>query len=546
MKNRRLLVATLLALLFVQVSRIAAQDDVPDIDLIIANMALEQKVGQMFMVNLYGPQLTYAGRDILETWQPGAVVLLESNIGTPEEITQLANSYQEAITTAGGIPLFIAVDQEGGIIQRLKDGFTTWPAPMLYAAVQDDDLIQRAGFGLASELRAVGINMNLAPVADLNTNINNPIIGRRSAGSDPEIVANMLTNFVAGMQSAGVLATLKHFPGHGDTREDSHIDLPEVSLSLDRLSTVEMIPFGAGSGAIMTGHLWMSAIDPTPMPASLSPSIVTGLLRDTQHYNGIIITDALDMDAIDTRYSSEEAAVTAVLAGNDMILIGAHVGEQTQARAMQAVVDAVNNGIISETQIDESVRRILSAKVEMGILTWTPLDPATATLRISALENDTLINDLFQAGVTIAFDRNNLLSQISESSVNLIYPGTRPRIGDSCKLHNNLHSLAVSNSPGQAEIDTVQRLGETADISIVFTTDALNNSAQQQMINALPPEHTIVVALASPYDILQFPDISTYVVTYSPIDPAPAVACQILFGQIEAIGHLPVTFPDAN
>ncbi|NOG52361.1 MAG: glycoside hydrolase family 3 protein [Chloroflexi bacterium] len=178
------------------------------------------KVAQMFLVGIYGPVLNEPNRRMLQDWQPGGAVLFVSNVGTPPEVTALINDWQQTVVDAGGTPMFIATDQEGGVIARLKDGFTTFPAMMLLTATGDVSLAMRTGEAMARELSAVGVNLNLAPVADLYTNLRNPVIGRRSFGSEPQRTGQMLAGLIRGMQAGGVMATAKHFPGHGDTRHD--------------------------------------------------------------------------------------------------------------------------------------------------------------------------------------------------------------------------------------------------------------------------------------------------------------------------------------
>jgi beta-N-acetylhexosaminidase len=539
---------SVLLLVAVLVPAIHAEDD--DIETLLAAMSLEHKVGQMFMVRLYGGGLTEAGRDLLQTWQPGAAVLLATDDMPPEQITRLTNSYQEAITTAGGPPLLIAVDQEGGIIARLKHGFTTWPVPMLVTAADDPDLAYRVGERMAAELRAVGINMNLAPVADLRTNLDNPIIGRRSPGSDPHLVGRGLAGVVRGMQSAGVLATLKHFPGHGDTSEDSHVVMPAVEHSRDRLEAVELPPFiagiEAGAAAVMTAHIWFPAFDPAlPLPASLSHNVVTGLLREELSFDGLVVTDALDMDAIDTVYSPERAAVMAVQAGTDLVLIGAHIGETVQARAMQAVVEAVRAEEIDEARIDDSVRRILQTKRRFDLLAWEPLEPETAQARIDTDASLALIEALFRAGVTVAYDHHDRLPLPATGQVAVIYPGNRSLVWHECSRYSdNLRWYAVSDSPTDEEITTAAVLASQVEVIVVFTRDAYHNRRQQDLVNVLPGDKTVVVALVSPFDRLRFPQIGAYVMTYSPLNPGIEAACAILFGALPAVGTIPVWLGD--
>lgn len=499
----------------------------------VATMTLQQKVAQLFMVNLYGPILTEAGRDVLVNWQPGAVVLMGNNVGTPQNIARLTNAYQQTIVDSGGPPLFIATDQEGGTIARLRDGFTEWPVPMLLTAADNSDLAAQVGVGMARELLAVGVNMNLAPVADLFTNPDNPIIGRRSPGRDPEQVGRTLSAFVDGMQSAEVMATLKHFPGHGDTSEDSHLTLPVVPHDRDRLMQVELVPFrqALAAGAVMVGHLWLPEFDPDyPLPASLSAPVVTGLLRDDLGYDGIVITDALDMDAIDTVYTVGEAAVLALQAGVDMVIAGPNIGEPAQIRAMEAVVDAVEQGRLSEARIDTSVRRILAAKAAFGVLDWEPIDPQSALVAMHRAENAALVAALFDAGTSVIQDSADLLPLRRMETIGLIYPANRSQVVRDCEVEDfTIRRLAVSDTPTVDDITAAANLSVFVDKIVVFDPESM-------LLAMLSAEKTIAVTLQYPVDL---PEVSTVLTTYSPLDPAITSACGILFGQQPAVGVLP-------
>lgn len=499
-------------------------------------MTLEEQAAQLFIAHLYGTALNETDRNFLANWQPGGVVLMDSNTGSPEVVTRLTNSYQQTITEAGGLPLFIAVDQEGGPIAALEEGFTAWPTPALMTAAGDPELAGRIGAAVATELLAVGVNMNFAPVADLETNRDNPIIARRSFGSDPALVSMAISGFISGMQSMGVLGTAKHFPGHGATSGDSHTALLTIDLSRERLETVELVPFqaavDAGVEGVMAAHIWYPALEPEAnLPASLSPRILTNLLRQEMGFEGLIITDALDMDAIDTLYSYPEAAVKAIQAGADIIL-SAHVGPETVAQGIQAVVDAVRSGRISEARLRESVQRVLDAKAQYGILDeWTPLDPASASERIQLDAHVALLDELFRAGVSVAQDRNDLIPLSNDVSISIVYPATRVQVMNECSIYrNDIRWVGVSDSPSTEEIAWATDAAQQVDAVVVFTQNAIDNRQQAALVNALPAEKIIVVALWSPYDLLAFPSIAGYLATYSPARPAVPAVCGVLFG----------------
>lgn len=515
-----------------------------EIEQILSDMSLEQKVGQMFVFTFFGTPANQPALAVLSEWQPGVVALLPSNLGDPTSVTNLTNSLQQTVVDAGGMPLFIAVDQEGGVVAHLKEGFTEFPVPMLLTATGDYDLVYQVAQAKAAEMRAVGINMNFAPVADLHTNPNNPIIGRRSFGSDPQMVAPILGIFIRGLQDGGVLATAKHFPGHGDTASDSHLTLPIVDYDLERLEAVELVPFRAAIdsdvGAIMAAHIWFPELEPEEnLPASLSQSIITGLLREQMGYDGLIITDAMDMDAIDLRFTPEERALMAVHAGHDLILVGAHVSPENQVLAMQAVVDAVRSGVIDESRIDESVRRILETKSEFGVLDWQLLDVDLAISSVDPAANDQLIEDVFRAGITVVRDDQYALPL--QGDVAFLYPDSRFSLWRACRdFSDQLLPLAISQIPTEEQISAAQRTAALADTVVAFTINADSNAAQSALIQSLPSENTFVVALWSPYDLLAFPDVAGYMVTYSPLLQSNSAICEILFGKQEALGQLSI------
>ena len=508
-------------------------------------LPLEQRVAQMFMVTVHGAQLPEVGRQFLQRWQPGAIVLLTSNAGTPPEVTRLINSYQQAMRDVDAIPLLVATDQEGGVVQRMTDGFTTWPVAALVTATNDGALAQAFGHAVAEELRAVGINMNLGPVADLETNPANPIIRRRSFGSDPQIVGMTIHQVVEGMQQTGVLATLKHFPGHGETDRDSHVDLPVIDLSHERLLSTEVAAFqlALNADAIMVAHIWYPALEPQEyLPASLSPNIITGLLREQLGYDGLIMTDAMDMDAIDRRFSYPRAAVMAIQAGADIVTIGPGIGLETQAQMIQTVIDAVRNGDIAEQRIDESVNRILTAKARYGVLDWQPLDLATAPERVKTEAHATLVDDLFAAGTAVVYDNNHLLPLSPDKTVAIVYLATRNYTVPECDSYRpDILWASAALYPSDEDIRRAQDVADRADTVVVFTENAVQKPQQQALVQALPPEKTVVVALATPYDWQTFPEVAAYITTHSPLPPALPAACAVLFGAQPATGILPVT-----
>lgn len=517
------------------------------IDSLLDAMTLEQRVGQLFMVTLHGEILTYEDADFLRARQPGGVALFSDNIVSPESVTALTNSFQQTMRDAGALPLMTAIDQEGGVVTRLtaERGFTAFPAPILYTAA-GNAMTTRVGAAVAGQLAAVGISMNLAPVADLDTYRENPIIFRRTFGNDPALSGEAVAAFIMGSQAAGVMATAKHFPGHGETREDSHGTLPRLDLDLERLRTVELVPFrgaiDAGVSAIMVAHIWFPALDPDqPLPASLSRNAITGLLRDELGYDGLVLTDALDMNSVDLNFPFAQAAVMAIAAGADMLPLGPGTGLDTANEAIDAVLTAVRAGSLPEARVNEAVRRILRAKLAYGLLDWAPLPVEGATARVNAPAGEALIDELFRAGATIAHDPGDLVPIPADKSVTVIFLGTRYQIQAECGQYRpDIRWFAVSDAPNEQEIAYAQSAAQASDIAIVWTQDAVREVAQAALVNALPQDRTVAVALWSPYDWELYPAVGAFVALYSPLRPAVPAGCAALFGAMPAQGRLAV------
>lgn len=331
----------------------------------IESLSLEAKVGQLFLVGFDGPGLNPEIKDLIKNYQIGGIIYFSRNIENPAQIAELSNELQtEALRSGAEIPLFIAVDQEGGNLRRIKD-ISYFPANKLLGRKDDPELMAKIGRIIGSELKNLGININLAPVLDVNNNPNNQVIGDRSFGGDPKLVARLGRAYIKGLQAADTAAAAKHFPGHGDTVSDSHTELPTINHPRNRLDRVELYPFKkaieVGVDMIMTAHIYFPAIEKeVGLPATLSKAVLTDLLREDLAFEGLIITDDLEMEAVAANFNTAEAAVQTIEAGSDLILI-AH-SYQKQKRAIEAVLKAVKSGRISEKRIDQSLKRILKVK----------------------------------------------------------------------------------------------------------------------------------------------------------------------------------------
>ncbi|MGH7166524.1 MAG: beta-N-acetylhexosaminidase [Nitrospiraceae bacterium] len=358
-------------------------------------MTLREKIGQLFMLGFSGTSVSKELAGLLEEYRPGGLILFSRNLQSPEQIARLTNTLQQKAARAGRMashaPLLISVDQEGGRVSRVPAGFTVFPACAVLGRCDSTELAYSAAAATAAELRAVGINMNLAPVLDLDTNPENPIIGDRSFSPDPTRVCELGLATIAGLQDHKVIACGKHFPGHGDTAVDSHKELPVVAASLDRLRDLELRPFRHaiqnGLAAMMTAHVLYPALDEA-LPATLSPAILTGLLRDELGFTGLTLTDDLEMHAIIDHYGIGEAAVRAVQAGADLLLICKNPGRQVTA--MDAVQDAVRHGAIPEERLEASLHRIAQTK-QRFLRPYAPVDPRAVKQIVGSQEHKALV-----------------------------------------------------------------------------------------------------------------------------------------------------------
>jgi beta-N-acetylhexosaminidase len=323
--------------------------------------SIGREIGQLVIGSLPGLTITPELRSVAREFQLGGVILFARNVEAPEQVLELARESQSLTREA---PLWVSVDQEGGRVARLKAPFTVWPPMAVLGRSGDVALAGRFAAALAAELRAVGVTLDYAPVLDIHTNPKNPVIGDRALADDAEMVARLAVAIITGLQENGVAACGKHFPGHGDTSVDSHFDLPLVEHPPDRIRRVECVPFRAAIGAhvafMMTAHVLVPSLD-EERPATLSRRIVGDLLRDELGFEGVIFGDDLEMKAIARQYSVGEAAVLAIGAGCDGLLIcsgsaGAH------AEALEALIKAVEDGRLPRTRVEDALARHRRAK----------------------------------------------------------------------------------------------------------------------------------------------------------------------------------------
>lgn len=330
---------------------------------ILDEMSLEEKIGQLFIVGFKGTTPDNALMELIREKHVGGVILFKRNIKYPEKLLRLNNLIKEINSVSNKVPLFISVDEEGGRISRMPERLSKLPSAKSIGEINDENLSYEVGNLLAHLTKAFGFNMNFAPVLDILSNPENTVIGDRAYGTVPEVVVKNGIKVMEGIRDGGVVPVVKHFPGHGDTTVDSHVGLPAVNYDMDRLGSFELVPFQSAinnrADAVMIAHILMTNIDPEN-PATLSRILITDLLREQMGFDGVVISDDMTMDAIDKNYNIGDAAIKAVLAGCDILLV-CH-GYEEQLEVINAVNAAVNDGRISEERLNESVCRILMLK----------------------------------------------------------------------------------------------------------------------------------------------------------------------------------------
>jgi len=354
-----------------------------------------RRAGQRFMVGFDGYLASSDVRRMIRDFGVASVILFKRNIDGPEQVAELVRELQSAARDAGhDLPLLVAVDQEGGRVARMREPWTLWPPLRAVGRVGTEEHARRMGAALAAELKACGIRYDFAPVVDVDTNPKNPVIGDRSFGDDPELVGRLGAAMIGGLQGEGVAACAKHFPGHGDTDVDSHLDLPAVEHSMSRLRDVELRPFvkaiAAEVASVMTAHVVVREMDDA-VPATFSRRILTGLLRDEMRFAGMIVSDDLEMKAVAKHWRPAEAAVRAAHAGCDLLPVCA--SHDAQVEAVEAVVRALESDTIHFQEMEDSLGRIRRLK-ERYLLPYADPDPQEARLAAGAGERWALSREI--------------------------------------------------------------------------------------------------------------------------------------------------------
>lgn len=528
-----------------------------------------QKAGQVMMIGFDGTSLTPELAAVISELHVGGVVIFERNVGGPDELARLTTDLQAVACSNGDPPLLIAIDQEGGRVARLKAarGFTEFPGAMALAATGDVENARRVARAMAAELLAVGINMNLAPNLDVNNNPDNPVIGIRSFSSDPATVAAFGMAFAEGLQAAGILAVGKHFPGHGDTSVDSHIALPLVPHDRDRLDTVEFVPFkaaisapspvatgegwggGQGIAGIMSAHVTFPAIDPTSgLAATLSQRVLIGFLRDELGYDGLALTDALDMGALaKSGYAQPVAAVTALAAGADVLVF--NHGHELHRQAHTLILERVRGGQLPADRLDVAAGRVLAAKERFGLLepggrgqeSGVRRQEAGVGPQVGTAEHKALAREIAAQAITLLRDDACLLPLAPEAELLAIEPPAAVGLGKAL----GATTLSISAHPSTAEIQTAVGMAAEGRTVIVATADARQSPGQARLVLALlaAKAPVVVIAVRGPYDLMAFPDAPTCLASYGANPPTLAALRAVLRGELKPAGRLPVDLP---
>lgn len=540
-------------------------------DSVLGKLSLREKAAQVVWPSLFAD---YVSGDSPQ-WQRLTTYITQEkvggftiSVGSPIEMAAKLNALQRM----SGIPLLFGADLEAGAGFRARGGYfipnaidlggaVVSPPEMAIGATGDTTLAFEEGKLTAEEGRALGIHIAYAPVLDVNNNPANPVINTRSYGEDPRLVARLGSAFIRGLQSNGMIATGKHFPGHGDTEVNSHLALPVVTVSRSRLDSVELIPFKAavnsGVGAIMTFHGSMPALDSSGVPGTLSSKVLTGLLRNELQFKGIIISDAMDMRGVLDQYGAVEAVKRAVAAGIDVLIQPLNV-----TQTIDAVVAGVNEGRYTEKRLDESVRRILVTKATLGLPGSRLVDLNALRFIVGDSGHVNTSNRIAERSITLVKDSLNRVPVKLAPTAKILSVTVARRSDLSAGVAFNaelrarypgLRSEFLTAEDPSADYGRMERAADSVDLIIVSSYvgqqwDAVSAGAPQTFINfvnhlAAGSGKLIVVAFGNPYLLQQIPAVPAYVVAWGGFQASQTAAAKALEGAIPIMGTLPISIP---
>lgn len=500
----------------------------------ISKMTLREKIGQMLCFAFHNTEYDEQIAAFIHEFQLGGVIYFARNILNIEQVASLNQKMQ----SESKIPLFIGLDQEGGPVLRIMRGITPLPGAMALSA-GDPNQIYEITKTVAENLRCLGFNLNFAPVGDVNNNPANPVINSRSYSDDPKVVAECAISAFKGFQDGGILPTIKHFPGHGNTSVDSHLGLPVVKSNRAQVFQTELVPFiGAiaeGIDGVMISHILYENFD-HEYPASLSYNVITRLLKEELGFKGLIVTDSLTMGAINSRFSSEEIVEKAVNAGNDLLIFCGKADLNEQRGIVQAFEKLVEEGKISKARIDESVKKILKLKAKY----------AASDIDVSKIQvQSDLARTLQNQSVTLVYNHNWVPIKASDK-VLLIFPEIKlaSLVDNANQKYQTLKDyldypqFIINNE--LANLSEIVTEAPKYDKIILGTYNVLKGDHQTKVFEALPKNKLMVLSLRSPYDCLLLKGIKNYVCIYE-LTPQSLQSCALaLKGEIPFLGQLPI------
>jgi beta-N-acetylhexosaminidase len=546
---------------------------------LISRMSLEEKVGQLFVMRVYGHSATAPDQadidanlkeigvrtaaELITKYRVGGIIYFTwaHNTKDPHQIADLSNGIQRAsLTQPRGLPVLVTTDQEHGIVCRVGKPATLFPGAMAIGAGGSRKDAHTLGRVSGAELRAIGINQDYSPDADVNINPANPVIGVRSFGADPDAVAGLVAAEVAGYQRSQVAATAKHFPGHGDTAVDSHYGFPVITHTREVWEKLDAVPFRAaikaGIDCVMTAHIMVPALDDSGDPATLSHPILTGILRGELGYDGVVVTDSLGMEGVRTKYGDDRVPVLALKAGVDQLL-----NPPSLDVAWNAVLKAVRGGELTEARLDESILRVLRLKARLGLLDDPYVSRARVDRTVGTAAHLATADRIAERTTTLLVNKEGLLplSRRTHGRVLVVGadpaspsgttgPPTRVLAAALTELGFTATALSTGMTPSAAVIAKAVAAAGGVDAVVVGTYNVTAADAQRTLVEQLVATGKPVVAVAvrNPYDVAQLPTPSASLATYSWTDVELRAAARVIAGRISPRGKLPVAVQRAD
>ncbi|MCF2445391.1 serine hydrolase [Dyadobacter sp. CY345] len=520
------------------------------VDSTLSSLTLEQKIGQLFMV------ATFSNRDesttryidrLIDEYHLGGLIFFQ---GGPVRQAQLTNHYQ----ARSKVPLFIGIDGEWGLGMRL-DSTISFPKQMVLGAVQDDELIYRMGSDIARQCRRLGIQINFAPVSDINSNANNPVIGIRSFGEDRENVTRKAVAYMKGLQHNGVIATAKHFPGHGDTDADSHFTLPVLTHTEQQLNEVDLYPYrqliADSLMGVLSGHLFIPALDNTPqLASSLSDKVINGLLKKQMGFRGLVFTDAMNMRGVLKTGRAAEVNLKALIAGNDVLLYPENVAE-----TITKIKEALNQGTISQKFLDDKVKRILQAKYWSGLGEYQPIDINNLYADLNTEDSKQLIREIGEASVTVVKNENGILPVREIEGQNMaavsIGEGVNSVFQKMLMTYKPIRPYSFWEEPSQEQITEMLNYLQPYETVVVGVHGIASNpkrnygvsSGSAEFVRQLKQQgkKVILCLFGTPYSIQFFPETDALICANQDGTDQQEIVPQIIFGALASQGRLPVS-----